>query len=165
METHSVFRPKSVHKFSVISVPREYDRYGTYLTSDCLSGHQDLDNSQWGKVNDAFTMCKDVYLLQCIDDTLDALHGSQCVSTLDLYSWCWQVNMDAKDIHKTVFLTHQELFHFMVMVLVLQYAVNFPAAHGTSLWAKLEDLPDLPRYDVIVYGGNFYDVLAILKMI
>ncbi len=48
---------------------------------------------------------KDTYPLPWIDDTLDALRGSQYFSTLNLYSGYWQVKMDSKDIDKTVFVT------------------------------------------------------------
>ncbi len=65
------------------------------------------------KVNDI--MLKDAYPLPRIDDTLDALRGSQYFSTLDLYSGYWQVNMDPKDIDKMAFVTRQGLFRFTVM--------------------------------------------------
>ncbi len=65
------------------------------------------------KVNEV--TCKDAYPLTQIDDTLDALWGSQYFSTLDLYSGYWQVKMDSGDIDKTVFVTHQGFFRFTVM--------------------------------------------------
>ncbi len=46
------------------------------------------------KVNDITG--KDAYPLPQIDDTLDALRGSQYFSTLDLYSGYWQVKMDPR---------------------------------------------------------------------
>ncbi len=58
---------------------------------------------------------KDAYLLLRIDETLDALWGSQYFSTLDFYSGYWQVKMDSKDIDKTAFVTRQGLFHFTAM--------------------------------------------------
>ncbi len=48
---------------------------------------------------------KDAYPLPRIDDTLDALRGSQYFSTLDLYSGYWQVKIDPADIDKTAFVT------------------------------------------------------------
>ncbi len=65
------------------------------------------------KVNEV--TCKDADPLPWIDDTSDALRGSQYFSTLDLYSGYWQVKMDSRDIDKTVFVTRQGLFRFMVM--------------------------------------------------
>ncbi len=58
---------------------------------------------------------KDTYPLPRIDDTLDALWGSQYFSTLDLYSGYWQVKMDPADIDMTVFVTRQGLFRFTVV--------------------------------------------------
>ncbi len=55
---------------------------------------------------------KDAYPLPRIDDTLDALRGSQYFSTLDLYSGYWQVKMDPADIDKTAFVTRQRTGNF-----------------------------------------------------
>ncbi len=65
------------------------------------------------KVNDVTH--KDACPLPWINDTLDALRGSQYFSTLDLYLGYWQVRMDSKDIDKTAFVTWQGLFLFMIM--------------------------------------------------
>ncbi len=59
---------------------------------------------------------KDAYPLPRINDTLDALIGSQYFSTLDLYSGYWQVKMDSADTDKTPFITQQGLFRFTVML-------------------------------------------------
>ncbi len=58
---------------------------------------------------------KDAYPLPRINDTLDALRGSQYFSTLDLYSGYWQVKMDPRDMDKTAFVTRQGPFLFIVM--------------------------------------------------
>ncbi len=42
-----------------------------------------------------YVTCKDAYPLPWIDNTLDALRGSQYFSTLDLYLGYWQVKMDS----------------------------------------------------------------------
>ena len=55
------------------------------------------------KLNDVTR--KDAYPLPRIDDTLDALRGSQYFRTLDLYSGYWRVEMDEQDIDKTAFVT------------------------------------------------------------
>ncbi len=60
-------------------------------------------------------MCNDAYPLPWADDTLDALQGSQYFTTLDLYSGYWHVKMELRDIDKTVFVTRQGAFYFMVM--------------------------------------------------
>ncbi|GBM36622.1 Retrovirus-related Pol polyprotein from transposon 297 [Araneus ventricosus] len=43
---------------------------------------------------------KDSYPLPRIDDTLDALNGSQWLSTLDLKSGCWNFSAIARSLHK-----------------------------------------------------------------
>ncbi len=67
------------------------------------------------KLNDVTR--KDAYPVPRIDDTLDALRGSQYFSTLDLYSGYWQVEMDQQNIDKTAFVTRQGPFRFTVMSL------------------------------------------------
>ncbi len=59
-----------------------------------------------------------------LDDTLDALRGSQYFSTLDLYCRYWQVKMDPADIDKTMFIIRQRLFQSTVMLFGL---CNAPA--------------------------------------
>ncbi len=79
---------------------------------------------------------KDAYPLPRIDDTLDALRGSQYFSTLDLYSGYWQVEMDEQDI-ETAFVTRQGLFRFTVMPFGL---CNAPATFERLMELALKDL-------------------------
>ncbi|GBN08843.1 Transposon Ty3-I Gag-Pol polyprotein [Araneus ventricosus] len=55
---------------------------------------------------------KDSYPLLRIDDTLDALNGSQWFSTSDLKSGYWQVEIQPEDKEKTAFTTVQGLWKF-----------------------------------------------------
>ncbi|GBM40817.1 Retrovirus-related Pol polyprotein from transposon 412 [Araneus ventricosus] len=55
---------------------------------------------------------KDSYPLPRIDNTLDALNGSQWFSTLDLKSGYWQVEIQPQDKEKTDFTTGQGLWQF-----------------------------------------------------
>ncbi len=109
---------------------------------------------------------KDTYPLPWIDDTLDALRGSQYFSTLDLYSGYWQVNMDPKDIDKPALITLQGLFHLTVMPFGL---CNTPATFEWLMELVLTGLNWkvclIYLDDVIVYGGNFYGTLDILKQV
>jgi hypothetical protein len=50
-----------------------------------------------------YATIKDSCPLPRIDDTLDALGGSQWFSTLDLKSGYWQVAMDPADKEKTAY--------------------------------------------------------------
>ncbi len=65
---------------------------------------------------------KDAYPLPRIDDTLDALRGSQYFSNLDLYFGYWQIKIDIADIDETSFVTRQGLFRFTAMPFGLCYA-------------------------------------------
>ncbi len=109
---------------------------------------------------------KDAYPLPRIDDTLDALQGSQYFSTLDLYSGYWQVKIDSKDIDKTTFVTRQGLFWRSVMPFGL---CNAPATFKRLMELVLSGLNWkiclIYLDDVIVYGGNFYDALDRLKIV
>ena len=58
---------------------------------------------------------RDAYPLPRIDDTLDSLQQSNFISTLDLRSGYWQVEMDKDSRKKTAFVTHKGLFEFNVM--------------------------------------------------
>ncbi|GBN56996.1 Transposon Ty3-I Gag-Pol polyprotein [Araneus ventricosus] len=55
---------------------------------------------------------KDSYPLPRIDDTLDALNGSQRFSTLDLKSGYWRVEIQPEDKEKTAFTTGKGLGKF-----------------------------------------------------
>ncbi|GBM60215.1 Transposon Ty3-I Gag-Pol polyprotein [Araneus ventricosus] len=50
---------------------------------------------------------KDSYPLPRIDDTLDALNGSQWFLTLDLKSGLWQVEIQPENEERTAFTTGQ----------------------------------------------------------
>jgi hypothetical protein len=58
---------------------------------------------------------RDAYPIPRIDDTLDSLQEAKSVSTLDLRSGYWQVEMDNESKEKTAFITHKGLFEFNVM--------------------------------------------------
>ena len=66
----------------------------------------------------------DAYPLPRIDDTLDSLQEAKFISTLDLRSGYWQVEMDKESREKTAFVTHKGLFEFNVMPFGL---MNAPA--------------------------------------
>ena len=58
---------------------------------------------------------KDAYPLPRIDDSLDALSGSEWFSSLDLASGYWQVEMDPEHKSKTAFTTGTGLCEYNVM--------------------------------------------------
>ena len=58
---------------------------------------------------------KDAYPIPRVNDTLDNLSGSTWLSTIDLKSGYWQVEMAPEDKEKTAFCTQEGLFEFNVM--------------------------------------------------
>ena len=72
------------------------------------------------KVNDLTK--KDAYPLPRIDDSLDALGGSQIFSTLDLVSGYWQVELDEEAKETSAFVTRSGLWAWKVMAFGLTSA-------------------------------------------
>ncbi|KAK1930032.1 Retrovirus-related Pol polyprotein from transposon 297 [Phytophthora citrophthora] len=58
---------------------------------------------------------KDVYPLPRVDETLEARHGSQRFSSLDLHAGYWQLGVFGPDKPKTAFTTRRGLFQFTRM--------------------------------------------------
>ena len=80
---------------------------------------------------------KDAYPLPRIDMTLDALHGSQWFSTLDLLSGYWQMELEENAKEKTAFCTTEGLHALRA----LQCPCLLPAAHGSR--------PDRPTVEQV----------------
>ena len=99
---------------------------------------------------------KDAYPLPRIDMTLDALHGSQWFSTLDLVSGYWQVEVEEGDREKTAFCTTEGLYQFKVMPFGL---CNAPASFQRLMdlvltgiqWSQCLVYLD----DIIILGRSF----------
>ena len=115
------------------------------------------------KVNSITT--KDAYLLPRVDDTLDALTGSQWFSTLDLISGYWQVEVDPADREKTAFCTTEGLFEFTVMPFGLCNApATFQRLMDTALageWRRSVVYLD----DIIIPGKTFHEHLSNLVIV
>ncbi|GBM54305.1 Retrovirus-related Pol polyprotein from transposon 297 [Araneus ventricosus] len=109
---------------------------------------------------------KDSYHLPRIDDTLDALNGSQWFSTLDLKSGYWQFEIQPEYKEKTAFTTGQGLWQFKVMPFGL---CNAPATferlmetvvHGLRSEACLVYLDD-----IIIAGRTFQEHLNNIRKV
>ncbi|GBM89606.1 Retrovirus-related Pol polyprotein from transposon 297, partial [Araneus ventricosus] len=103
---------------------------------------------------------KDSYPLPRIDDTLDALNGSQWFSTLDLKSGYWQVEIQPEDKEKTAFTTGQGLWQFKVMPFGL---CNAPATFERLMETVLRGLTSeaclVYLDDIIIVGRTFQEHL------
>ncbi|CAF1481864.1 unnamed protein product [Rotaria sordida] len=99
---------------------------------------------------------RDAYPIPRIDDTLDALEEAKFISTLDLRSGYWQVEMDPKSQAMTAFISHKGLFEFKVMPYGL---MNAPATFQRLMDIVLAGLKW--QYclvyidDVIIYSSSF----------
>ncbi|GBN58308.1 Retrovirus-related Pol polyprotein from transposon 297 [Araneus ventricosus] len=89
---------------------------------------------------------KDSYPLPRIDDTLDALNGSQWFTTLDLKSGFWQVEIRPEDREKTAFTTGQGLRQFKEVA----YLGHVISAEGIKTDPeKIKAVVNWPRPDKI----------------
>ncbi|XP_067667689.1 uncharacterized protein [Haliotis asinina] len=109
---------------------------------------------------------KDAHPIPRIDDTLDALHGSQFYATMDIASGFWQVELDEEAKRKSAFCTRSGLFQWRVMPFGL---CNAPSTFSRLMEQVLKGLhwEMLLVYldDVIVFGKDFKQVLSRLRTV
>uniref|UniRef100_A0AA85JH39 Reverse transcriptase domain-containing protein n=1 Tax=Trichobilharzia regenti TaxID=157069 RepID=A0AA85JH39_TRIRE len=79
---------------------------------------------------------RDCFPLPRIDDTFDALEGSNWFTTLDLASGYWQVEVHPDDRQKTAFIVQAGLYEFETMPFGL---VNAPATFQRLMQTVLSD--------------------------
>ena len=109
---------------------------------------------------------KDAFPLPLITDCLDALAGNRYMSTLDMASGYWQIQMHPEDKDKTAFITKYGLFEFSRMPFGLtnapstfQRAVNL-VLRGLT-WKTVLAFLD----DILVLGSDFKNHLENLKVV
>ncbi|GBN56664.1 Retrovirus-related Pol polyprotein from transposon 297, partial [Araneus ventricosus] len=109
---------------------------------------------------------KDSYPLPRIDDTMDALNGSQWFSTLDLKSGYWQVEIQPEDKENTSFTTGQGLWQFKVMPFGL---CNAPATFERLMETVLRGLTSeaclVYLDDIIIVGRTFQEHLNNIRKV
>ncbi|GBM91843.1 Retrovirus-related Pol polyprotein from transposon 297 [Araneus ventricosus] len=99
---------------------------------------------------------KGSYPLPRIDDTLDALNGSQWFSTLDLKSGYWQVEIQSEDKEKTAFTTGQGLWQFNITAFGLYNApATFERLMETVLRGLTSEACLFYLDDIIIVGRTF----------
>jgi len=109
---------------------------------------------------------KDAYPLPRIDDSLDALSGSNWFCTLDMACGFHQVKMEESSKEKTAIATHKGLFQFCSMPFGL---CNAPATFERLMELVLRGLHWTNCLvfidDVIVFGTDFETTLKNLSMV
>ncbi len=109
---------------------------------------------------------KDAFPLPLIESCMDALSGTNFLSTLDLASGYWQIEVAEEDKPKTAFITRYGLFEHERMPFGL---CNAPATFQRAMQLVLHGLlwSDCLAYldDVVVLGKNFSDHAAKLQVI
>ena len=110
---------------------------------------------------------KDAHPLPRIDDLLDALHGANWFSTLDLKSGYWQVPITEQDKAKTAFRTSSgQLFEF--------YQVPFGLCNAPATFSRLMDRVLAGLHwetclfyldDIIIFSSTWEEHLARLRQV
>ncbi|GBN05127.1 Retrovirus-related Pol polyprotein from transposon 17.6 [Araneus ventricosus] len=109
---------------------------------------------------------KDSYPLPRIDDTLDALNGSQWFSTLDLKSGYWQVEIQPEDKEKTAFTTGKGLWQFKVMPFGLCNALaTFERLMETVLRGLTSEACLVYLDEIIIVGRTFQEHLNNIRKV
>jgi len=107
---------------------------------------------------------KDAYPLPRIDETLEAVSGSEYFCVMDLASGFWQVEVSEEDKQKTAFCTRRGLFEFNVM--------SFGLCNAPSTFARLMSnvlkgmtMSEVLVYidDLLVHGKSFSATMASLR--
>ena len=109
---------------------------------------------------------RDAYPIPRIDDTLDALQEAKYISTLDLRSGYWQVEMNKESREKTAFISHKGLYEFNVMPYGL---MNAPATFQRLMDIVLAGLKWqcclVYIDDVVIYSPTFEQHLVDLEKV
>ena len=107
---------------------------------------------------------KDCYPLPRIEDCYDTLASTQFLSTLDMASGYWQLNIAPEDRHKTAFITRFGLFEHVRLAFGF---CDAPAMYQRAMQLVLRGLlwhtalVDID--DVMVLGTDFEMALANLR--
>ena len=109
---------------------------------------------------------KDRYPLPRIDDTIDALHGAQYFTTLDLASGYWQIELDEESKPKTAFTSEAGHFEFNRMPFGLQNAPSsFQRLLNTIFAEELFIFLLLFIDDLIVFSRTLKEHLIHLRVV
>ena len=109
---------------------------------------------------------KDSFPIPRVDDTLDALNGTQFFSTMDLISGYWQVGVHADSREHTAFITYGGLYEFLVTPFGL---ANAPSTYQRLMEYVLRNLTYkiclIYLDDILVYSRTFMEHLDHLRQV
>ncbi len=109
---------------------------------------------------------KDKYPLPRIDDTIDALHGANYFTSLDLFSGYWQIEIEEEDKMKTAFVCEFGQFEFNRMPFGL---TNAPSTFQRLMNRIFKDLlyKSVLVYldDIIIFSKTFQEHLEHLEQV
>ena len=109
---------------------------------------------------------KDSYPLPRIDDTIDALHGAQYFTTLDLFSGYWQIEIEEQDKHKTAFVCEFGQYEFNRMPFGLTNApATFQRLMNKILKPVLYETALVYLDDIIVFSKTIDEHIDSLEQV